>query len=117
MVSRSLKQETKYNLETPNLSNNKIDTVLKPIYLPAVHKFVKYLDIILIEFTHEELQQKRKNWKYLTLLYKWHLLFSRWRGKKWIKRLWLQNTITWHNIATLRDTKNWIYALIHPKVK
>ncbi len=87
------------------------------MYLPTVHKFVQYLDNILIDCTQEELQQKRKNWQFLSLLYKWRLLFSRWRGEKWIRRLWLHNTTSWHDIASLDSAKNWIYALVHPKIK
>src|SRR5690348_7615188 len=85
-------------------------------YNHSIHLVSKAINLILQQQMVFELNCTRVQWKNVRDLNHLRLLHSRWRGEKWIRRLWRESTCSRDDVIDFNtNNKNglWIYAMFN----
>ena len=75
------------------------------------------MDFLISLLLKEEINKLRTNWTFIHYLNYFRLLFSRWRGETWIKKLWSNTKITFDEMQYTNQQVNWCYVAFNTQTK
>jgi len=84
-------------------------------YIPKMSKTLKTIEELCSQATQYEYQQSRITWNNVMDLNTMRYNYTKWRGEKWIKRIWKETTITteWK----YEEEGNYVYIIFNTRTK